>query len=71
MGSIVGYLFLHFLGLNPLLSKVILLEIMVPIAVSNVNLAALFDTNPEEVAWLVILTSILFVPYFLIIEKFI
>jgi predicted permease len=68
---IVGAIFLHLLGINSLLSKVILLEVMVPIAVSNVNLAALFDTEPEEVAWLVILTSILFIPYFLIVAKFI
>jgi predicted permease len=66
---VVGAIFLHFLGLNSLLSKVILLEVMVPIAVSNVNLAALFDTEPEEVAWLVILTSTLFIPYFLIVEN--
>jgi predicted permease len=66
---IVGSIFLHFLGLNSLLSKVVLLEVMVPIAVSNVNLAALFDTEPEEVAWLVILTSILFIPYFIFIQK--
>jgi predicted permease len=68
---VIGYLFLQLLGLNSLLIKVILLEVMVPIAVSNVNLAALFDTEPEEVAWLVILTSILFIPYFLIVAKFI
>jgi predicted permease len=66
---VVGAIFLHFLRINPLLSKVILLEVMVPIAVSNVNLAALFDTEPEEVAWLVILTSVLFIPYFLIVEN--
>jgi predicted permease len=47
--------------------KVILLEISVPIAVNNVNLAALFDNQPEIVAWLIILSSILFIPYFYIV----
>jgi predicted permease len=61
---LVGFLILQTINLDPFLTKVILLEVMVPIAVSNVNLAALFDNKPEEVAWLVILTSVLFIPYF-------
>jgi len=64
---VVGYIILQFLNINPLLIKVILLEISVPIAVSNVNLSALFDNQPEIIAWLIILSSILFIPYFLII----
>jgi predicted permease len=61
---LVGFLILQTINLDPFLTKVILLEVMVPIAVSNVNLAALFNNKPEEVAWLVILTSVLFIPYF-------
>jgi len=64
---LVGFLILQTINLDPFLTKVILLEVMVPIAVSNVNLAALFDNKPEEVAWLVILTSVLFIPYFYIL----
>jgi predicted permease len=64
---LVGFLILKIINLDPFLTKVILLEVMVPIAVSNVNLAALFDNKPEEVAWLVILTSVLFIPYFYIL----
>jgi len=43
---------------------------MVPIAVNNVNLAALFDCYPEKVAWLIILTSLVFIPYFLFVYSF-
>jgi len=64
---IVGYLFLSLFKIDPLMMKVILLEISVPIAVNNVNLAALFDNQPEIVAWLIILSSILFIPYFYIV----
>jgi predicted permease len=64
---IVGYFLLRFLGIDDIMAKVILLEISVPIAVNNVNLAALFDNQPEVVAWLIILTSILFIPYFVIL----
>jgi hypothetical protein len=39
-----------------------MLEILTPLAVTNVNLSALFDLYPRKVAFLVILTSILFIP---------
>jgi len=64
---IIGYLFLSMFKLDPLMLKVVLLEVSVPIAVNNVNLAALFDNKPEIVAWLIIFTSILFIPFFYIV----
>jgi len=64
---IIGYIILNFLNIDNTLAKIILLEISVPIAVNNVNLAALFDNQPEIIAWLIILSSILFIPYFLIV----
>ena len=63
---LIGYIILSFFNLDETLKKIIILEISVPIAVNNVNLAALFDNQPEIVAWLIILTSILFIPYFII-----
>ncbi len=63
----IGYLILSFFNIDETIKKVIILEISVPIAVNNVNLAALFDNQPEIVAWLIILTSILFIPYFMIV----
>ncbi|NPA55994.1 MAG: transporter [Epsilonproteobacteria bacterium] len=64
---VVGFVILKLLHIPPFLSKVILLEVSMPIAVNNVNLAALFDNAPEIVAWLIILSSVLFIPYFLIV----
>jgi len=66
---LIGYIILSFLNIDELMKKVILLEVMVPIAVNNVNLAALFDNYPEKVAWLIILTSSLFIPYFMFVER--
>jgi len=63
----IGYLILSLFNIDELMKKVILLEVMVPIAVNNVNLAALFDCYPEKVAWLIILTSVVFIPYFLLV----
>jgi len=64
---LIGYLFLSLFHIDETIKKIIILEISVPIAVNNVNLAALFDNQPEVVAWLIILSSILFIPYFVII----
>ena len=58
----VGFFVLKFFGLKPLYFKSIMLEILTPLAVTNVNLSALFDLYPRKVAFLVILTSILFIP---------
>jgi len=63
---IIGYMVLKFLNIDDTLAKIILLEVSVPIAVNNVNLAALFDNQPEIVAWLIILSSILFIPFFIL-----
>jgi len=67
---VVGYFILSLFNIDELMKKVILLEVMVPIAVNNVNLAALFDCYPEKVAWLIILTSVVFIPYFLFVHSF-
>ena len=64
---IIGYILLSFFNIDETMKKVIILEISVPIAVNNVNLAALFDNQPEVVAWLIILTSVLFIPYFVFV----
>ena len=57
----VGFLVLKLFGLNPLFYKAVMLEILTPLAVTNVNLSALFDLYPRKVAMLVIITSVLFV----------
>jgi len=57
----IAFSVLKFLDLNPLYEKTIFLEVLTPLAVTNVNLSALFDLYPEEVSFLVLLTSFLFI----------
>ena len=65
---LVGFFVLKMFNLKPVFLKTVLLEIFTPLAVTNVNLSALFDLYPRKVALLVILTSVLFLPvvFFLI-----
>jgi len=58
--TFIGYVFLKFLGIDKKYFYPILLEVATPLAISNVNLAALFNLYPEKVAFLVLITSVVF-----------
>ena len=58
---LVSFFVLKFFNLKPLFFKAVMLEILTPLAVTNVNLAALLDLYPRKVAMLVILTSVIFI----------
>ena len=57
---VIGFLILKLLGVEERYFYPILLEIATPLAISNVNLAALFNLYPEKVAFLVLITSLIF-----------
>ena len=51
---------LHFLPLDSMLKGILFLELIMPLAVANVNLASLYDCRPKQVTTLVFLSSVLF-----------
>ncbi len=61
--SIAGYILFGMLNLEPMVAALIFIEIVVPLAVSNVNLAALYECRPLDVTVLVFFTSLLFIPF--------
>lgn len=48
--------------LSLLVQGVILMEMMVPLAVANINLASLYDCKPKDVTSLILLSTLLFIP---------
>ncbi len=54
---------LHLYGVQEIVYNVVLLELIVPLAVMNVNLAALYDCKPTVVTFLVFGSSVLFLFY--------
>ncbi len=60
---LIAILVLQNFQLNSLVYNVILLELLVPLAVMNVNLASLYECKPIQVAFLVFATSVIFVFY--------
>ena len=63
------YLLLSFFDTDILVRNVLILETIVPLAVMNVNLAALYDSLPKQVAFLTFITSVIFLLYLFVATK--
>ena len=57
---IVAFLVLRTLNLEPMIKGIIFIELMMPLAVANVNLASLYDCKPKLVTALVFISSFIF-----------
>ena len=57
---LLAFFVLHFLKLDSLLKGVLFIELMMPLAVANVNLASLYDCKPKIVTTLVFISSLAF-----------
>jgi len=55
-------LILSFTDLTLFVQGVIFMEMMVPLAVANINLASLYDCKPKDVTSLILLSTLLFLP---------
>ena len=64
---LVSIIILKSLNLDDFMVGVIMLELLVPLAVTNVNLASLYNCRPIDVTALVLFTSLVFIPYIIII----
>jgi predicted permease len=64
----VSWKILSILNLPPILFDIILLELIVPMAVMNVNLAALYDCKADQVAFLTFATSFIFLGYLFLVS---
>lgn len=66
---IAGGILYQCLSFEPMVATIIFLELIVPLAVTNVNLSALYDCRPLDVTMLVFLTSLVFIPFFIAISN--
>ncbi len=53
---------LSFTNLPLFVQGVIFMEMMVPLAIANINLASLYDCKPKDVTSLILLSTLLFIP---------
>lgn len=66
---IAGWILYGWLDLEPMVATIVFLELIVPLAVTNVNLAALYNCKPLDVTMLVFITSLIFIPFFIAISN--
>ena len=59
-----AYIILRFGGMDPFVVSILLMELITPLAVANVNFAALFNCLPKDTAALVFASSLFFLLYF-------
>ena len=59
---LIAFVVLSMMDLEPLTKKIIFMEIMMPLAVANVNLAALYYCKELTVTTLIFVTTVLFIP---------
>jgi len=57
---LIAFIILFNIDLEPMIKGVIFIELLMPLAVANVNLASLYDCEPKLVTALVFISSILF-----------
>lgn len=57
---LVSFLILKNMNLDPMIKGIIFIELMMPLAVANVNFASLYDCSPKIVTALVFVSSVLF-----------
>ena len=57
---LVAFVVLLYIDLDPMIKGIIFIELMMPLAVANVNLASLYDCKPKVVTGLVFISSLLF-----------
>jgi predicted permease len=60
---------LSFTDLSLFVQGVILMEMMVPLAVANINLASLYDCRPKDVTALILLSTLIFVPILFLLSE--
>ena len=65
---LTSWILFGLLDLEPMLATLVFLELIVPLAVTNVNLSALYDCKALDVTYLVFMTSLIFIPFFMFVS---
>lgn len=71
---VVGLFVILYFDIDPFVSVIIFLELIVPLAVNNVNISALYNCKPIDTTFAVLISTLFFILfvyiYILVIEKF-
>ncbi len=71
---IIGLFVIVYFKIDPFVGAIIFLELIVPLAVNNVNLSALYNCKPIDTTFAVIISTLSFIGfmaiYIIVIDKF-
>ena len=59
---------LSFTDLSLFVQGIVFMEMMVPLAVANINLASLYDCKPKDVTTLILLSTLIFIPLLFVLS---
>jgi len=65
---LLSAILLSFIDIEPYIKAIILMEMMTPLAVANINLASLYDCRPKDVTSLILLSTIIFIPVIFVLQ---
>ena len=65
---IATFFLLGFTDLTTLSKSILLMEMMTPLAVANINLASLYNCRPHDVTSLILLSTLIFIPMLFILN---
>ncbi len=65
LGTII---ILSFTDLPSFIQAIMVMEMMRPLAVANINLSSLYDCHPRDVATLILLSTLLFIPLLFLLQ---
>lgn len=60
---LIGLFVILYFNVSPLIGAIIFLELMVPLAVNNVNLASLYNCKPIDTTFAIVISSIVFIAF--------
>ncbi len=65
---LVAIIILSFTDLPLFVQAIIVMEMMTPLAIANINLASLYDCRPKDAATLILLSTLLFIPLLFLLQ---
>lgn len=63
-----AWILFYLLPIEPMVAAILLVQLIMPLALNNINVAAIYGCKPVDVASLVFFTSFIFIPYLIFIS---
>ena len=57
---LIAFIVLYFIELNSMIKGIIFIQLLMPLAIANVNFASLYECKPKLVTALILISSLLF-----------